>query len=256
MAKSQADALFDRLRANGLRKRVARDLSEALGAASGSRPSKAAQARIASLHKLVADLEDRAKGGPAKRQAAAKKAAATRKRNATKASAKATKTSAKRTATSAKKTATTAASSAKTTASSAKTTASKAGTVSGNATSAGQYTLDTVALQAERALLIPVGAALIARDAVVDITKPYTSRTSAEKELKKFERRGNTARNTLRREAKRTRTRVERELRQRRNEVTKSVKDARGDLQKQVSGVGTNATQLARTVKEQVAAIA
>ena len=55
-AKSQADALFERLRANGLRKRVARDLSDALGAASGSRPSKAAQARIASLHKLVADL--------------------------------------------------------------------------------------------------------------------------------------------------------------------------------------------------------
>ncbi len=27
MAKSQADALFDRLRANGLRKKVARDLS-------------------------------------------------------------------------------------------------------------------------------------------------------------------------------------------------------------------------------------
>jgi hypothetical protein len=80
--KSQADALFDRLRANGLRKRVARDLSEALGAASGSRPSKAAQARITELRKLVADLEDRAKGGPAKRQAAAKKAAATRKRKA------------------------------------------------------------------------------------------------------------------------------------------------------------------------------
>jgi hypothetical protein len=91
MAKSQADALFDRLRANGLRKRVARDLSEALGAASGSRPSKAAQARITDLRKLVADLEDRAKGGPAKRRAAAKKAAATRRRKATARSAAAKK---------------------------------------------------------------------------------------------------------------------------------------------------------------------
>ena len=82
MAKSQADVLFERLRANGLRKRVARDLSQALSAAGGSGPSKAAQGRITELRKLVADLEDRAKGGPAKRQAAAKKAAATRKRKA------------------------------------------------------------------------------------------------------------------------------------------------------------------------------
>ena len=90
-AKSQADALFERLRANGLRKRVARDLSDALGAASGSRPSKAAQGRVTELRKLVADLEDRAKGGPAKRQAAAKKAAATRKRKAAARSAAAKK---------------------------------------------------------------------------------------------------------------------------------------------------------------------
>jgi len=91
MAKSQADVLFDRLRANGLRKRVARDLSEALGAASGSKPSKAAQARITDLRKLVVDLEDRAKGGPGKREAAAKKAAATRKRKANERSAAAKK---------------------------------------------------------------------------------------------------------------------------------------------------------------------
>ena len=91
MAKSQADALFDRLRANGIRKRVARDLSQALSNASGSGPGKATTARIAELRKVVADLEDRAKGGPAKRQAAAKKAAATRKRKAAQRSAAAKK---------------------------------------------------------------------------------------------------------------------------------------------------------------------
>jgi len=91
MAKSQADALFDRLRANGIRKRVARDLSQALTSASGSGPGKAATARVTDLRKLVADLEDRAKGGPAKRQAAAKKAAATRKRKAAQRSAAAKK---------------------------------------------------------------------------------------------------------------------------------------------------------------------
>jgi len=89
--KSQADVLFERLHANGLRKRVARDLSSALAAAGSSGPSKAAQARIADLQRVVADLEDRAKGGPAKRQAAAKKAAATRKRKAAQRSAAAKK---------------------------------------------------------------------------------------------------------------------------------------------------------------------
>ena len=91
MAKSQADALFDTLRANGIRKRVAKELSEALSSASGSRASKAAQGRISELRKIVADLEDRANGGPAKRQAAAKKAAATRKRKASQRSAAAKK---------------------------------------------------------------------------------------------------------------------------------------------------------------------
>jgi hypothetical protein len=90
-AKSQADALFERLRANGLRKRVARDLAQALSTASASGPGKATTARIADLRKLVADLEDRAKGGPAKREAAARKAAATRKRKAAQRSAAAKK---------------------------------------------------------------------------------------------------------------------------------------------------------------------
>ena len=40
------------------------------------------QGVIADLKSLTSELEDRAKGGPAKRKAAAKKAAATRKRKA------------------------------------------------------------------------------------------------------------------------------------------------------------------------------
>src|SRR6266513_2379178 len=51
-----------------------------------------------------------------------------------------------------------------------------------------------LATQAERVALIPVGAALVARDnvleAVVDATRPYTrSRESAERELEKLARR-------------------------------------------------------------------
>jgi hypothetical protein len=104
MAKSQADALFERLHANGLRKRVARDLSSALSKGNGTRAGKAANSTIAELRKLVADLEARARGGTttAERSAAAKKAAATRKREANKRSAaakKAAQTRAKKTTT-------------------------------------------------------------------------------------------------------------------------------------------------------------
>jgi hypothetical protein len=98
MAKSQADALFERLHANGLRKRVARDLSKALSKANGTRASSAATATIGELRRLVADLESRATGGTkdADRSAAAKKAAATRKREANKRSAAAKKAAATR----------------------------------------------------------------------------------------------------------------------------------------------------------------
>jgi hypothetical protein len=99
MAKSQADALFERLHANGLRKRVARDLSKALSKANGTRASSAATATIGELRRLVADLESRATGGGTKdadRSAAAKKAAATRKREANKRSAAAKKAAATR----------------------------------------------------------------------------------------------------------------------------------------------------------------
>jgi hypothetical protein len=104
MAKSQADALFERLHANGLRKRVARDLSSALSKGNGTRAGQAANSTIAELRKLVADLESRARGGTttAERSAAAKKAAATRKREANKRSAaakKAAQTRAKKTTT-------------------------------------------------------------------------------------------------------------------------------------------------------------
>ena len=88
MAKTLDDQLFDRLRSSGLRKRVARDLSSALAKADGTRASKAVHGTIGDLRKLVDELEDRARGGPGKRQAAAKKAAATRRRQATKKAAR------------------------------------------------------------------------------------------------------------------------------------------------------------------------
>jgi len=85
--KTPTPDLFDRLRATGLRKRVARDLSDALGKAGNTRASKAAHGTIGDLRKLVEELEDRARGGPQKRSTAAKKAATTRKQQAAKRSA-------------------------------------------------------------------------------------------------------------------------------------------------------------------------
>ena len=80
--KSRQDELFEMLRARGLRKRLARSLAEATGRANRSTP-KGVKKVASDLRSLASELEDRATGGPAKRKAAAKKAAATRKRKAT-----------------------------------------------------------------------------------------------------------------------------------------------------------------------------
>jgi hypothetical protein len=90
MARTDND-LFDKLRARGLRKSAANNLAKAFGRADNSPPGKGARKAVSELRSLVDELEDRARGGPAKRQAAAKKAAATRKRKATQRSAAAKK---------------------------------------------------------------------------------------------------------------------------------------------------------------------
>lgn len=78
---------------------------------------------------------------------------------------------------------------------------------------------------AERAVLIPVGAALIARDRVVasvnETFTTYSNTTKTQAQLRKFERRGATARRRLEREVRKARTSVERELRKRRQEGVK-----------------------------------
>ncbi len=70
---------------------------------------------------------------------------------------------------------------------------------------------------AERAVLIPVGAALEARDRVADtvgeLVTTTRSRTALEQQLRRFERRGSSARTQLEREVRRTRTRLERQTR-------------------------------------------
>ena len=84
---------------------------------------------------------------------------------------------------------------------------------------------------AERAALVPVGATLLARDNLVstvrDLGTRYRTLASFERELKRYERRGATARNRFERQVRRTRTSVERQLRQRRNRVQRTVRQNR-----------------------------
>jgi hypothetical protein len=89
MAKSRSDDLFDRLRAQGLRKRTAKLLSEATDRR--RKPAKGVKRSLGEVKRAVSQVEDRLSGGPGKRKAAAKKAAATRKRNAVRRSAAAKK---------------------------------------------------------------------------------------------------------------------------------------------------------------------
>ena len=126
-------------------------------------------------------------------------------------------------------------------------------------------TAAAVQAQAERAVLIPVGAALVARDTLLEAAKPYVDgRESAEKELgklqkrvstnlRKFERRGTTARNRALREVKRTRTRFERELRQRRTKAVRTVKGVRKDAGRQVKVTGREAQRQAEGLAQRVA---
>lgn len=103
---------------------------------------------------------------------------------------------------------------------------------------------------AERAVLIPVGAALIARESVVstvsDTVSTYSSTTKAQAQLRRFERRGVTARNRLEREVRKARVRVERELRQRRQDIESTV----SELDSRREAIAKNGTDLANRVPD------
>lgn len=102
MAKNRNTDLFSSLRSQGIRKRVARALSdlESGGRDARGNAEKLARRVIADLRTAADGIEKRLDiGGAGTRSSAAKKAAATRKRAATKRSAAAKKGAAKRTTT-------------------------------------------------------------------------------------------------------------------------------------------------------------
>jgi hypothetical protein len=117
------------------------------------------------------------------REAAGNKAAATRKRTAAKRDAGRTKASANQTR-----------SAAGSTARAARSTATEASRTANRRVDATASSFEALVRQAERAMvLIPVGAALEARDAAVNTVRTYTQRRSAGREFNRFERRGERA---------------------------------------------------------------
>ena len=89
---------------------------------------------------------------------------------------------------------------------------------------------------AERALLVQVGAGLLARDGLVTTVKGvsgrYRTRAAISRELGRFERRGAGARTQLEHQVRHTRTRVERSLRDNRSRLEREVRSVRRDLEK------------------------
>lgn len=119
---------------------------------------------------------------------------------------------------------------------------------------AGRETAGVFGDYAERAVLIPVGAALIARDRVVssvsDTVSSYSSSTKARAQLRRFERRGATARKRLEREVRKARVRVERELRQRRREIESTLSDTVSELEGRRDAIAKNSSEIAGRVPE------
>ena len=98
-----------------------------------------------------------------------------------------------------------------------------------------------VQVLAERAVLVQVGVGLLARDNVVSTVKGLAVQVrhaqSVEREFRRFERRGATARNRFERQVRRTRKRFERELRQRRSRVERTVRQNRRRVEREVRSV-------------------
>ena len=83
---------------------------------------------------------------------------------------------------------------------------------------------------------------------VTDTFSTYSSSTKTQAQLRRFERRGVTARKRLEREVRKARVRVERELRQRRRELNKTVSDIEGRRET----IAKNGSDLANQVQERI----
>ena len=127
-------------------------------------------------------------------------------------------------------------------------------------------TVTYVRQTAERAVDVPVGAALTVRDRVNDAVDPWTTsetrskelkglRTQVTRELNKFERRGGQARRKATTRARQTRNRVERVVKQRRRSVEQGVKQNRAKLEQRLRKVETQVKENRTKVQERVSSL-
>ena len=114
---------------------------------------------------------------------------------------------------------------------------------------------------------MPVGVSLLVRDDVVstvkDIAGKYQAPGGFEKELKRYEKRGATARTRLERQVRKQRTELQQDLRKRREAfqvavkdnrklIEKNVESFRKDLEKQSELVSAQLEKLASSAQELV----
>ena len=121
-----------------------------------------------------------------------------------------------------------------------------------------ESTVAYVRQTAERAVDVPVGAALTVAENVTETVKPWTEQVTRERELKqlrtqvtrelnKLERRGGQARRKATTRVRTTRNRVERELKQRRNRVERTVRQSRAKAERELK---TRRTRVEQAVKD------
>src|ERR1035437_3085266 len=164
------------------------------------------------------------------RQAAAKRGAATRKRNTAKRSASATKASARRTQ-----------KSASATTREARRTTKQASRTAERGLDAAATRLGVIGRQAERALLIPVGAAATVGEKVKETARTYSSLDRVARELDRFERRGARALN-----------RRQRSLARRRRDLEHEVSSAQRNIENRADWLRADARDAAQQVKRLV----
>jgi hypothetical protein len=208
------------------------------------------------------------------RSSAAQKAATTRKTNATKRSTSAKKAAETRAANRGAEARSTIESKTRATAARGRTTAAKK---AAEAKQEIKSPIERASEIAEKAVLVPVGAALIARDNVVEtideLRATYATRTKARQELRRFERRGENAVKRIEHDAKKSRTRLERELRERRARLERDLKTVVKDIEHRADPMVKNvelvsarvenavqtgktaATKASTTVQERIAAL-
>ena len=147
---------------------------------------------------------------------------------------------------------------AKKTAASRKTTAKK--TQAKKAAPAPQTRIERAREAAERLIVVPVGAALEARDTVVataeDLQTRFGTAEAAEKQLekqiKKYEKRGEKARKNVERRVKKTRTTAERRVKKTRKNVERELKLRRREAEKLVEQTTKDANARLDAVRESV----